>query len=119
MNCISQISSETFYFNNDRIFCDKAFATDVTHRNAEPNLVRFGSAEAEDGPCEHGHILGKRAPQQRGMLSSSDEVRAVIAARAAHFARLRQPWERCGKRRIEEIGPAQAAVAYFLCVVSE
>ena len=51
-----------------------------------------------------------------GMLqqrSSSDEVRVVIAACTAHFARLRQPCERCGQRRIEEFGPAQAAASYF------
>ena len=41
-------------------------ANEVNHRDAEPNLVRFGSAEAEDGHCEHGHILGKRASTGAG-----------------------------------------------------
>ena len=34
-----------------------SLANEINNRDAEQNLVRFGSAEAEDGHCEHGHIL--------------------------------------------------------------
>ena len=61
-------------------------ANEINHRDAEPNLVRFGSAEAEDGHCEHGHILADMS-----FIGAKCGARQMKSAQSLHPAPLISP----------------------------
>ena len=61
-------------------------ANEINHRDAEPNLVRFGSAEAEDSHCEHGHILA-----DMGFIGAKCGARQMKSAQSLHPAPLILP----------------------------
>ena len=60
-----------------------SLANEINHRDAEPNLVRFGSAEAEDGHCEHGHILADMS-----FIGAKCGARQMKSAQSLHPAPL-------------------------------